>query len=76
MCECVTDPSYVCYCSQVTETMIADAIRHSGAQSVEDVIRITGVMRHCNCAVNNPKGVCCYSDIVSVCAKYHVTRIR
>ena len=76
MCECVNSPAFVCYCSQVTEDMIANAIRDPHAKSVEDVIRLTGAMQHCNCAVNNPKGVCCYSDIVSVCAKYGLTRIK
>ena len=57
---------YVCYCNQVTEDDIKDAIEQ-GAETVQEVIKKTGaVMKDSNCAVNNPKGTCCYSDIVYV----------
>lgn len=56
---------YVCYCNHVTERDIEEAII-AGAQSVEDVIKITGAMQNSNCAANNPKGTCCYPDIVCV----------
>ena len=60
---------YVCYCNHVTEKDIIKSIEN-GAKSVEDVIKITGAMKNSNCAVNNPKGTCCYSDIVNVFNKY------
>lgn len=60
---------YVCYCDHVTEQDIIDAIK-SGATSVQEVIDITGAMVNCNCAVNNPKGTCCYPDIVYVFEKH------
>lgn len=60
---------YVCYCNQVTENDIKDAITQ-GAKNVQEVIQITGAMKNSNCAVNNPKGTCCYSDIVYVFNKY------
>ncbi len=60
---------YVCYCNHVTEKDIINAIEN-GASSVEDVIKITGAMKNSNCAVNNPKGTCCYSDIVYVFNKH------
>lgn len=56
---------YVCYCNHVTEDDIKDAMA-KGAKSVEEVIKNTGAMKNSNCAVNNPKGTCCYSDIVYV----------
>ena len=37
---------------------------------VQEVIKKTGAMKDSNCAVNNPKGTCCYSDIVYVFNKY------
>ncbi|WMJ77149.1 MULTISPECIES: (2Fe-2S)-binding protein [unclassified Sedimentibacter] len=60
---------YVCYCNHVTEQDIIVAIEN-GALTVKDVIEATGAMKNSNCAVNNPKGVCCYSDIVYVFNKH------
>ena len=60
---------YVCYCNHVTEKDIHEAI-DNGAQTVEAVIEITGAMKNSNCKVNNPKGKCCYSDIVFVFNRY------
>ena len=56
---------YVCYCNHVSEQDIVNAIKN-GASTVEEVIKVTGAMKNSNCAVNNPKGTCCYSDIVYV----------
>lgn len=61
---------YVCYCNKVTEIDIEKAIAEKGADSVEAVIRITGAMVNSNCKVNNPKGTCCYPDIVTVFNKH------
>ena len=61
---------YVCYCSKVTEADIKSAICEKGAITVDQVVSITGAMINCNCAVNNPKGACCYPDIVAVFEKY------
>jgi bacterioferritin-associated ferredoxin len=60
---------YVCYCNHVNEEDIIKAIEQ-GADTVEKVIKATGAMKNSNCAVNNPKGTCCYSDIVYVFNKY------
>lgn len=60
---------YVCYCNHVTEDDIKDSIL-KGAKTVQEVIEATGAMKNSNCAVNNPKGSCCYSDIVYVFNKY------
>ena len=46
---------YVCYCSKVTEKMIAEAVR-GGADSPEKVIEATGAMKNSDCEINNPKG--------------------
>lgn len=62
--------AYVCYCNYVTENDIKNSIKE-GAQSVEEVIKNTGAMKISNCAVNNPKGTCCYLDIVHVFNKYN-----
>ncbi len=60
---------YVCYCNHVSEQDIINAIK-AGAKDVSDVIEMTGAMKNSNCAVNNPKGKCCYSDIVYVLNKH------
>ncbi len=65
----VTIGEYVCYCNHVSESDIKNAISQ-GALTVKEVIKITGAMKDSNCAVNNPKGTCCYSDIVYVFNKY------
>lgn len=46
---------YVCWCSEVTEDDITNAIK-KGAESVEKVIAATGAMKNCDCANKNPKG--------------------
>ena len=56
---------YICYCNKVTEQDIIIAIQN-GASTIEDVIKVTGAMKNSNCKVNNPKGTCCYIDIVKV----------
>jgi len=61
---------YICYCNKVKEADIMKAITEKGAKNVDDVIKITGAMQNSNCAVNNPKGICCYSDIVKTFNKY------
>ncbi|SES83048.1 (2Fe-2S)-binding protein [Anaerobranca gottschalkii] len=60
---------YVCYCNKVTEKDIVNAI-DNGCNTVKEVIEMTGAMKNSNCAVNNPKGRCCYPDIVEVFNKY------
>lgn len=81
-CSCCSDidnniiiGEYVCYCNKVTEDDIKDAIIR-GAETVQEVIKETGAMKDSNCAVNNPKGTCCYSDIVYVFNKHKNDRMK
>lgn len=60
---------YICYCNKVTEKDIINAIQN-GASTIEEVIKVTGAMKNSNCKVNNPKGTCCYRDIVEVYDKH------
>ena len=76
-CNCCTGNSqevvigeYVCYCNHVKEEDIVKAMQQ-GADTVEKVIQTTGAMKNSNCAINNPKGTCCYSDIVYVFNKHN-----
>lgn len=57
------DPKYACYCSQVTETEVIEAVRKRGAKTVQEVNEITGAMRQANCRANNPLGRCCHEII-------------
>ncbi|MDU6114581.1 MAG: (2Fe-2S)-binding protein [Paeniclostridium sordellii] len=64
------ESEYICYCNKVTEQDIKNAILSNNCKTVKEVISFTGAMKNSNCTVNNPKGTCCYQDIVSVFNKY------
>ncbi len=59
-------PKPLCYCKQVTEEDVVEAIR-KGAKSVEEVEEMTGIGNGGYCVVTNPSGRCCrnyYVDFV------------
>lgn len=53
------DPKYICYCNQVTEQQIIDAVLNNDAKDMKDIIRLTGAMKNGKCEINNPLGKCC-----------------
>jgi len=53
------DPKYICYCNQVTEQQIINAVLNDGAKDLKDIIRLTGAMKNGKCEINNPLGKCC-----------------
>lgn len=53
------NPKYICYCNNVTEQQIIDAVLNNGAKDMKDIIRLTGAMKNGKCEVNNPLGKCC-----------------
>nr|WP_197733557.1 (2Fe-2S)-binding protein [Hathewaya histolytica] len=53
------NPKYVCYCNQVTEEQIINAVLNDGAKNMKDIIRLTGAMKNGKCEINNPLGKCC-----------------
>lgn len=53
------DPKYICYCNQVTEQQIINAVFNDGAKDMKDIIRLTGAMKNGKCEINNPLGKCC-----------------
>ena len=57
------DPKYACYCSEVTEDQVIEAVVKHGAKTVKEVNAITGAMKNSNCKENNPLGVCCHKII-------------
>jgi len=63
------DPKYVCYCSNVTEEEIIEAVVNKNAKSLKEIVKLTGAMKNCNCEINNPLGVCCSPYIQEVIDK-------
>lgn len=67
-------PKYICYCSQVTEKEIIQAIVNDGAKTIKELIEITGAMNNCNCELNHPTGRCCSIQMKEVLEKYSKSR--
>lgn len=59
------NPKYVCYCSEVTEEQVMNAVVNGGARNLKDVIKLTGAMKNGQCEINNPTGKCC-SPVIQV----------
>ena len=57
------NPKYICYCNQVTEEEITNAVINHGAKDMKDIIRLTGAMKNGQCERKNPLGKCCGSII-------------
>ncbi|SEU26108.1 BFD-like [2Fe-2S] binding domain-containing protein [Lacrimispora sphenoides] len=57
------NPKYACYCSQVTEEQVIHAVLADGADSMEEVLKLTGAMNAAQCQKNNPLGKCCHQII-------------
>lgn len=57
------DPKYACYCSEVTEDQIINAALVDGAESMDEVLKLTGAMNVALCQKNNPLGKCCHQII-------------
>ncbi|WFD12312.1 (2Fe-2S)-binding protein [Tepidibacter hydrothermalis] len=53
----------MCYCNQVTEQQIIDAVLNENAKDMKDIIKITGAMKNGKCETKNPLGKCCGSVI-------------
>ena len=60
------EPKYACYCSEVTEDQVIEAVFVHGAKTVKEVNALSGAMKNSNCLENNPLGVCCHQIIQSV----------
>lgn len=60
---------YICYCDKVTKGDIVSAV-FGGAKTLKEVIVVTGAMKNPDCKKNNPKGICCGSDIIELIKEY------
>lgn len=59
----------ICYCSNVSEEEIIDAI-NNGARNLPDIKRMTGACTIGNCKEFHPKGTWCAKDILKLLEKY------
>lgn len=57
------NPKYACYCSEVTEEQVINAVIKDGATNMEDVLKVTGAMSNSECQKKNPLGKCCHQII-------------
>lgn len=53
------NPKYICYCNNVTEKQIYNAVINDGAKNMKDIIKLTGAMKNGKCEINNQLGACC-----------------
>lgn len=63
------NPKYICYCNQVAEQQIINAVLNDGAKNMKDIIRLTGAMKNGKCEINNPLGKCCSPFIQEIINK-------
>lgn len=59
----------VCYCKNVNKEEIVRAIA-KGAETVQDISRLTGACTGGECATKNPSGQCCCTDIQALIDLY------
>ncbi|MBK5241407.1 Csac_0668 family 2Fe-2S cluster-binding (seleno)protein [Clostridium sp.] len=57
------NPKYACYCSEVTEEQVINAVVKDGATNMKEVLKITGAMTNSQCQKKNPLGKCCHKVI-------------
>lgn len=57
------NPKYACYCSEVTEEEVINAVVKHGAINMKEVLEITGAMSNSQCQKKNPLGKCCHQVI-------------
>lgn len=67
-------PKYACYCSRITEEEVIRAVVELGADSLKQIIEVTGAMKDSACIENNPLGVCCHRIIEEAMLKGRALR--
>ncbi len=63
------DPKYVCYCNEVTEEQVIDAVVKDNTENMKDIVRLTGAMKNGQCELKNPSGKCCHAVVQSAIDK-------
>lgn len=59
----------VCYCSNVTKGQITEALQQ-GAETLDDIRRMTGACTKGNCKELSPRGKCCSPVIMQIIKEY------
>ena len=59
----------VCYCNNVSKEEVVRAIA-KGAETLEEITRLTGAGKGADCATKNPSGRCCCTDIQALVEAY------
>ena len=59
----------VCYCNNISKDAIVRAIA-KGAETLEEITRLTGAGKGTECAKKNPSGRCCCTDIQALVEAY------
>ena len=59
----------VCYCNNISKDAIVRAIA-KGAETLEEITRLTGAGKGTECATKNPSGRCCCTDIQALVEAY------
>ena len=67
--ETAPDNEVVCYCRNIDKGKILKAIRE-GASTLKEVMERTGAGKGRDCAVKNPRKVCCHMDIKRILDLY------
>lgn len=63
------DPVYVCYCNEITEPMVAQAVDKKGLRTIEEITLHYRDEMKCTCALKNPTGQCCNEHFDKVIAE-------
>lgn len=61
-----SNPIYACYCSKITKEKVIDAITIHGANTINEINKITGAMKDPDCLHKNPLGKCCHEIIEDI----------
>ncbi len=67
--ETAPDTEVVCYCRNIDKGKILKAIRE-GASTLKEVMEMTGAGKGRDCAVKNPREVCCHMGIKRILDLY------
>jgi len=57
------NPKILCYCANVTEEDVKQAVGKFGKQDLDKVLAYTNAMSKHNCEMENPTGKCCLGSI-------------
>ncbi len=60
------EPKIICYCNNITEKQIKEAVREHGLKSWEKIVLHYRKRKNCDCSKLNPAGECCTENFYGV----------